>query len=126
MASPPPSRTDMSTTNGGFPGEIDAREQMHDLFVLALLAAHPQPEVVRGQFRILLSGLAASHSRYAFGDDFVITVRRSLLRFDQLLNLVLAAKKGGTRAVESRAASAATRAPVATEIPADTEAHLAT
>jgi len=51
-----------------------------------------ETQVVRGPFRIRLGGLAASHSRYAFGDDFVITVRRSLLRFDRLLNLVLSAK----------------------------------
>jgi len=99
---------------------------MHDLFVLALLAAHPHPEVIRGQFRVLLSGLAASHSRFAFGDDFVLTVRRSLLRFDRMLNLVLAARNRGNPALESRAASAATGVPVTTEALVDIEAQPAT
>ena len=117
---------DMSTPAIGFAGDVDAHERMHDFFVLALLAAHPHPAVIRCQFRIMFSDLAASHSRFAFGDDFVLTVRRSLLRFDHMLNLVLAARKGGNPAPESRAASATTQAPVTTEAPADTEAQLAT
>jgi len=107
----------MSASNGGLPAEVDAREQMHDLFVLALLAAHPHPEVVRGQFRLLLSGLAASHSRYAFGDDFVITVRRSLLRFDRMLNLVLSAKDGRISVAAPRVAPAAIPAVADAEVP---------
>ena len=67
---------------------IDVHEEMHSLFVLALLSAHPDPETVRGQFKTLLNGLAASHSRYVFGDDFVVSVRRSILRFDRMLRLV--------------------------------------
>ena len=122
---------DMSTPDIGFAGDIDAHERMHDFFVLALLAAHPHPAVIRCQFQILFSGLAASHSSFAFGDDFVLTVRRSLLRFDHMLNLVLAARKGGNPP-DSRAASAAIQAPVTTEAcadpgaPADTEAQPAT
>jgi hypothetical protein len=117
---------DMSTPAIGFAGDVDAHERMHDFFVLALLAAHPHPAEIRCQFRIMFSDLAASHSRFAFGDDFVLTVRRSLLRFDHMLNLVLAARKGGNPAPESRAASATTQAPVTTEAPADTEPQLAT
>jgi len=117
---------DRSTPALGFAGDIDAHERMHDFFVLALLAAHPHPAVIRCQFRILFSGLAASHSSFAFGDDFVLTVRRSLLRFDHMLDLVLAAGKGGNPAPESRVASAATRAPAATDVPAGTENSVAT
>jgi hypothetical protein len=111
---------DTSTPDLGFAGDIDAQQRMHDFLVLALLAAHPHPAVIRCQFRILCNGLAASHSSFAFGDDFVLTVRRSLLRFDHMLNLVLATRKGGNPA------SAATQAPVTTEGTADTEARLAT
>jgi len=117
---------DTSTPDLGFAGDIDAHELMHDFFVLALLAAHPHPAVIRCQFRILFSGLAASHSRFAFGDDFVLTVRRSLLRFDHMLNLVLASGKGGNLAPESRAASAATQAPAAAGVPAGTDAPAGT
>ncbi len=75
-----------------FSRSIDVHEEMHNLFVLALLASHPDPETVRGQFRTLLNGLAAAHSRYVFGDDFVVSIRRSILRFDRMLGMVLTAR----------------------------------
>jgi hypothetical protein len=85
---------------------------MHSLFVLALLSAHPDPETVRGQFRTLLNGLAAVHSRYVFGDDFVVSVRRSILRFDRMLHMVLAA-----RSADEPTATVASAVPAVAESP---------
>ena len=86
-------------TQHDFSRSLDVHEQMHNLFVLALLSSHPDPESVRGQFRTLLNGLAAAHSRYVFGDDFVVSIRRSILRFDRMLRMVLAARHATETAV---------------------------
>jgi hypothetical protein len=99
---------------------IDAHEEMHNLFVLALLSSHPDPETVRGQFRTLLNGLAATHSRYVFGDDFVVSVRRSILRFDRMLSMVLTARN----AVEVAAAEAETAAVAEVAVSTDSVAEV--
>jgi hypothetical protein len=108
--------------NHDFSRAIDVHEQMHNLFVLALLASHPDPETVRGQFRRLLNGMAAAHSRYVFGDDFVVSVRRSILRFDRMLRMVLTARHEMEIAVaDAEAAMAETpvQADVAKPVQAD-------
>jgi hypothetical protein len=101
---------------------IDVHEEMHSLFVLALLSAHPDPETVRGQFRTLLNGLAAVHSRYVFGDDFVVSVRRSILRFDRMLHLVLAARSADEpTATVASAVPAVAESPIAADSPSTVE-----
>jgi hypothetical protein len=72
-------------------------QRMHDLFLLALLSAHPEPRAMRGQFRTLLAGLTASHARYAFDESFLLAVRRSALRLDRMLELVITAQEAGGR-----------------------------
>jgi hypothetical protein len=67
-------------------------QRMHDLFLVALLAAHPEPRQVRGQFRMLLAGLTASHARLTFDERFLMAIRRSALRLDRMLELVTASE----------------------------------
>jgi hypothetical protein len=75
-------------------------ERMHDLFLAALLSSHPQPHLIRGQFRTLLAGLTASHARYAFDESFLLSIRRSALRLDRMIELVISAQE--TAAVTTR------------------------
>jgi hypothetical protein len=76
-------------------------QRMHDLFVAALLSAHPQPRLVRGLFRTLLASLTASHARYAFDESFLLTIRRSALRLDRMLELVISAQETRVAAQET-------------------------
>ena len=75
--------------------------RMHDLFLAALLSAHPQPQLIRGLFRTVLAGLTDSHARYAFDESFLLPIRRSALRLDSMMELVTAAHE--TRVTEQPA-----------------------
>jgi hypothetical protein len=74
---------------------VDDYLRMHDLFLIALLAEHPEPRQIRGQFRTLLAGLTASHARLAFDETFLMAIRRSALRLDGMLELVISSEVGG-------------------------------
>jgi hypothetical protein len=74
---------------------VDDYLRMHDLFLIALLAEHPEPRQIRGQFRTLLAGLTASHARLSFDETFLMAIRRSALRLDRMLELVTSTEVGG-------------------------------
>ena len=79
----------------GGDGELsqDENSRMHDLLLAALLSAHPQPHLVRGLFRTVLAGLTDPHARYVFDESFLLTIRRSALRIDHMMELVISAQE---------------------------------
>ena len=70
----------------------DSHQHMHDLFLMALLASHTDPRRVSGQFRSLLSRLARSTAESALDPTSLVAVRRSAMRFDRIIQIVLAAR----------------------------------
>jgi hypothetical protein len=70
----------------------DSHQHMHDLFLMALLSTHTEPRRVSGQFRSLLSRLARSTAESALDATSLVAVRRSAMRFDRIIQLVLSAR----------------------------------
>jgi hypothetical protein len=66
----------------------DTHQQMHDLFMMALLSTHTEPRRISGQFRALLERLARSAGDSALDATSLVAVRRSAMRFDRILQLV--------------------------------------
>ena len=70
----------------------DSHQHMHDLFLMALLASHTDPRRVSGQFRSLLSRLARSTAESALDPTSLVAVRRSAMRFDRIIQIVLSSR----------------------------------
>ncbi len=70
----------------------DSNQHMHDLFLMALLSTHTEPRRVSGQFRSLLQRLARSTAESALDPTTLVAVRRSAMRFDRIIQIVLAAR----------------------------------
>jgi hypothetical protein len=75
----------------------DSHQHMHDLFLMALLSTHTEPRRVSGQFRSLLSRLARSTAESALDPTSLVAVRRSAMRFDRIIQIVLAARDSPAR-----------------------------
>ena len=94
----------------------DSHQHMHDLFLMALLSTHTEPRRVSGQFRSLLSRLARSTAESALDPTSLVAVRRSAMRFDRIIQIVLAARdslpaaQDGVRAERRRSPRAMTAA----------------
>jgi hypothetical protein len=73
---------------------LDACQHMHDLFVMALLATHTTPDLVSGQFRTLLERLGKSPVSTTLDATALVAVRRSAMRFDRIVRLVMSARDG--------------------------------
>ena len=73
---------------------LDACQHMHDLFVMALLATHTTPDLVSGQFRTLLERLGKSPISTTLDATALVAVRRSAMRFDRIVQLVMSARDG--------------------------------
>jgi len=92
----------------------DSHQHMHDLFLMALLSTHTEPRRVSGQFRSLLSRLARSTAESALDPTSLVAVRRSAMRFDRIIQIVLAARdslhpaEDGARAERRRSPRAVT------------------
>jgi hypothetical protein len=69
----------------------DSHQQMHDLFLMALLSTHAEPRRISGQFRALLERLARSSSDSALDPMSLVAVRRSAMRFDRIIQVVASA-----------------------------------
>jgi hypothetical protein len=72
----------------------DACQHMHDLFVIALLETHTDPDLAAGQFRTLLDRLGKSTAGTTLDATALVAVRRSAMRFDRIVQLVAAARDG--------------------------------
>ena len=70
----------------------DSHQHMHDLFLMALLASHTDPRRVSGQFRSLLPRLARSTAESALDPTSLVAVRRSAMRFDRIIQIVLSSR----------------------------------
>jgi len=68
---------------------FDAHQQMHDLFLISLLAAHPEPGNVLRLFRTLLDGLTASTSAALGQNTFLLAVERSAIHFERMVHATM-------------------------------------
>ena len=76
------------------PRAFVAQQQIHDLFLIALLSTHPEPDIVIRQFRKLVAGLTAGTATGSIPDEsFVAAVRRSASRFDGMVQRLLPATR---------------------------------
>jgi len=73
------------------PRAFVAHQQMLDLFLVALLAKHSDPEGVMRQFRELVDQLTATTPHLVRDESFLAAVRRSATRFDGMVQRLLPA-----------------------------------
>ena len=82
----------LDTKTEAQPRAFVAHEQMQDLFLVALVAQHPDPRGVLRQFRELVYHFtAATASDPAVEESFVAAIRRSAIRFDRMVERLLLA-----------------------------------
>jgi hypothetical protein len=80
------------------PRAFVAHEQMQDLFLVALVARHPDPRGVLRQFRELVDQLtAATAGDPSVDESFVAAIRRSAIRFDRMVERLLPATGASAR-----------------------------
>jgi hypothetical protein len=68
---------------------FDAHQQMHDLFLISLLATHPEPGKVLRLFRTLLDGLTASTPDALRQNTFLLAVKRSAIHFERMVDATM-------------------------------------
>lgn len=77
--------------NESQPRAVVAHQQMLDLFLVALIAKHADPEGVMRQFRELIDQLTAATPELVHDESFIAAVRRSATRFDGMVQRLLPA-----------------------------------
>jgi hypothetical protein len=73
------------------PRAFVAHQQMLDLFLVALIAKHSDPQGVMRQFRELVDQLTAATPELVRDESFLAAVRRSATRFDGMVQRLLPA-----------------------------------
>ena len=73
------------------PRAFVAHQQMLDLFLVALIAKHSDPQGVMRQFRELVDQLTAATPALVRDESFLARVRRSATRFDGMVQRLLPA-----------------------------------
>lgn len=73
------------------PRAFVAHQQMLDLFLVALIAKHSDPQGLMRQFRELVGQLTAATPELVRDESFLAAVRRSATRFDGMVQQLLPA-----------------------------------
>ena len=81
--------------SNGLPPRFVAHQHARDLFLVALLATHPRPQRVMGEFRRLVDDLAGLDADSLDDQTYLALVQRSAAAFDRMIQGVLLATTAG-------------------------------